>query len=133
MKKLGKIIYSMIVILLLIVAFFVIPVDWTRPFFLILAFLGLAFLILGGVLIWMGRKEKGKLKLWMMVTGFAAMSPLVFSILHNVLYALAMTFKKMAFIFEPLHALSLIISVIIAPIAFIVGVIGIFITGKGKL
>jgi len=135
MKTLRKIIYSMIVIFLLIMSFFVMPIiidmsgisfEWRRSFFLIVAFLGLVFLILGGVLIWKARKEKGRLKLWMMITGFSAISPLVFSVLHNVFYGFGIAFEKLAFIFEPLHAISFIISIIIAPIGFIIGMIGIF-------
>jgi len=104
--------------------------ELLRKLFPIAGILGLIFLILGITLIIFGRKEKGKLKLFLILTGISAISPLIFSVLHNLFYALAIAFDNLSFLFEPLHVISFIISLVIAPILFIVGLIGIFILLK---
>lgn len=120
--EIKAILYALMVILILIVIYFVSPVS--DKLFSLLAVLGLLFLILGAGLVIIGRKENGKLRLFLVMTGLSAVSPLIFSVLHNVFYALAIAFEKLAFIFEPLHAISFIISLIVAPIVFIVGFVG---------
>jgi len=125
-KRVKAIIYSLIGIFILIVVFFAIPFEnpLKQNFFPIIAVLGLLFLILGIVLIILARKEKGKLKVFLILTGVSAIAPLVLSILHNVFYALAIAFENLSFIFEPLHGISFIMSLIGAPILFIIGSIG---------
>lgn len=124
-KKLRIIFVSLIVIFILLVIYFLIPpfAD-VRALFPLIAVLGLIFLILGIILIFLVRKEKGKLKFFLMLTGISATAPLVFTILHNLFYALTITFTSLEYLFEALHVASFIISLLIAPIAFIVGVIG---------
>jgi len=132
--RIKKIFYSLIITFVLIVAYFVMSAFWDveRPFFLILAALGLSFLILGIVLTLLARKEKGRLKLFLMLTGISAIAPFVFSILHNLFYGLAITFENLKFLFEALHVASFLISLLIAPILFVVGVIGSMIYLKNK-
>lgn len=125
MKKPTAILYIMMTIFVLIALFFFLPEGpLQRRLFPVLGILGLLFLILGIVLIFLSRKEKGKQKFFLMLTGISAISPLLFSILHNLFYGLAIAFEDLAIIFEPLHAISFIISIIIAPILFIVSITG---------
>jgi hypothetical protein len=128
--KIKTILYSLIINFLLILTFFLIPSEAKNQFFFIVAILGLLFLISGVILIIKSKKQKGKLKIFLQLTGYAAISPLVFTILHNLFYALSMIFTSLSFVFEVLHGTSFIISLIIAPIAFLVGVIGSFILLK---
>ena len=125
-KSIKTILYSLIGIFILILVFFIAPLDILlgRIFFPILAILGLLFLVIGIMLIILSRKEKGKLKIFLILTGISAIAPLVFTILHNLFYALAVAFESLSFLFEPLHAIFFIISLIVAPILFIAGSIG---------
>jgi len=90
----------------------------------VLAALGIIFMLLGASLAIISRKEKGALRIFLMVTGISAICPFIFSILHNVFYALAIMFENLKLLFEILHVSSFLISLIVAPIAFIVGAIG---------
>jgi len=130
--SLRTILYSSVIVFVFIVTYFFIPFPESikRASFLLVAILGLVFLGLGMILILMVRKEQGKLKLFLMLTGISAISPLIFSILHNVFYGLAITFKDLNYLFEALHVISFITSMIIAPVGFIVGVVGSFILLK---
>jgi hypothetical protein len=123
---LKKIFYSLIIIFVLLITYFLISflLDLSRIFFLLLLILGLTFLILGIILIVLAKKEKRKLKLFLMLTGISAISPFVFSILHNLFYGLSIAFENFKYLFEALHVASFIISLIVAPLAFIIGVIG---------
>jgi len=121
-----RIFYLLITIFVLIIAYFFIlnSLELHRSFFLVLAVLGILFLALGIVLVVISRKEKKKLRLFLRLTGIAAILPFAFTILHNLFYGLGETFLKLKFIFEPLHVVSFLISLILAPILFIIGVIG---------
>jgi len=118
--------YSLIITFILIIIYFLIPFPSTiqRASFLLLAILGVIFLVLGVMLIFISRKEKGKLRLFLMSTGISAVAPLVSTILHNLFYALSITFENFKYLFEALHATFFIIAMIIAPIVFIAGIIG---------
>jgi len=122
-KKIKPILYSLTVIFILIILYFIISFE-KRIFFLILAILGLLFLALGVALVILGRREKGKLRIFLILTGISAISPFVFSILHNFFYALAIIFTTLSPLFEALHVISFIISLIVAPILFIIFLIG---------
>jgi len=127
MKKkpfLKRIFYSLISVFILLLICFSISSAIERAFFPLIAILGFIFLILGIILIFISRKEKGKLKLFLMSTGISAVAPLVSTILHNLFYALSITFENFKYLFEALHATFFIIAIIIAPIIFIAGVIG---------
>ncbi len=121
-KKIKPILYSLTVIFILIILYFIIPFE-KRIFFLILAVLGLLFLALGVALIIIGRKQKGKLRVFLILTGISAISPFVFSILHNLFYALAITFENISPFFEALHVISFLIALVVAPILFIFSLI----------
>ena len=124
--SLKTILYSLITVFVFIVAYFFIPFSESikRASFLLVAILGLIFLVLGVILILRARKEQGKLKLFLMLTGISAISPLIFTILHNLFYGLAMVFKDFDYLFEALHVAFFIISLVVAPVGFIIGVIG---------
>jgi len=126
MKKdyLKIIFYSMLAIFLLLVTFFAVPSESKNFLFPLVGILGLLFLILGIVLIVLAKKKKGNLKIFLILTGASAISPLVFTILHNLFYALAITFENVSLVFGFLDGASFIISIIIAPICFIIGIIG---------
>ena len=121
---LKTIFYALIIIFVLILLYFFTPLANKEAIFLLVAILGFIFLILGIILTFIAKKEKGKLKLFLMITGISAIAPFVFTILHNVFYALAIVFVSFKYLFEALHVISFIISLIVAPIVFIVGVIG---------
>ena len=128
---LKKTFYSLIAVFILILTFFLIPdfsfFGCTRAMlFPLVAILGLVFLILGIKLAFIAKKEKGKLKLFLMLTGISAIAPLPFTILHNLFYGLATVFENFKYLFEALHAGFFIISIIIAPIVFIIGIMGSF-------
>ena len=133
-SRLKKIFYSLITVFILLLVCFIIPFPSPikRTFFPLIAILGLIFLILGIILTLIARKEKGKLKVFLMLTGISAIAPLICSILHNVFYALAIAFENLKFLFEILHVSSFIISIIIAPIIFIIGAIGSIILFNSK-
>lgn len=120
------ILYLLIFNFLLILFWFLstIYIEESRPYFFLLAIFGVTFLTLGILLATLSRKETGKLKKWYLVTGISATFPFIFSILHNFFYALAITFPNLALIFDPIHGISFIISLVIAPIVFIIGSIG---------
>lgn len=126
MELIKKLIYSQIIVFVLIISYFLVSFkyDITRPFFLILAILGITFLILGTILIIKARKEKGKLKFFLTLTGISAISPFLGSILHNFFYGLSIVFGNLKLFFEVLHTTFFIISLLIAPILFIIGVTG---------
>ncbi len=119
-----KVFYSLILTFVLIIGFFLLQ---RNPFFLIAAFLGLLFTILGIYLIYLTKKSKIKEKLFLYMTGISAASMLPASILHNVFYALAIlsgNILVLKYIFEFLHAALFLIGIPIAPVLFIVGIIG---------
>ena len=133
MKQHLKIIfYSLIIVFILLLFLFLMSFSFERTFFPLIAFFGFTFLILGIVLTILARKEKGKFKIFLMLTGICAIAPFVFTILHNFFYGLAINFENLRFLFEALHVASFIISMAIAPIVFIVGVIGSIILLKSK-
>jgi len=140
LKKIKLVFWSLIVIFILLVSYFIISseLDTFRLIFPILAILGFIFLLLGITLIFLTIKQKikGKLKIFLILTGVSAISPFVFSILHNFFYALAIIGENITIIksiMEFLHVSSFLISIIASPIGFIVGAIGVIVlfTRKG--
>jgi len=140
LKKIKLVFWSLIVSFILLVSYFIISseLDTFRLIFPILAILGFIFLLLGITLIFLTIKQKikGKLKIFLILTGVSAISPFVFSILHNFFYALAIIGENITIIksiMEFLHVSSFLISIIASPIGFIVGAIGVIVlfTRKG--
>lgn len=117
---------SLITVFILLVGYFFIPFsnEFKRSSFLILAFLGISFLVLGVRLAIQSRKEKGKLRFFLILTGLSAIFPLVGTLLHNLFYALAIKFPDFSAIFEFLHGAFFILALIVAPILFLIGAIG---------
>ena len=128
-KKIKSILYSLIGIFILLIIYFAIPFEdlIKQNIFAILAILGLLFLILGIALIILSRKEKGKIKIFLMLTGISAISPVIFSVLHNLFYALAILCENIIvvkYIMEVLDITSFLIAMVVSPIGFLIGVIG---------
>jgi hypothetical protein len=126
------IIYSQITIFIILLAHFVTPYSSTikGQVFPLVAILGLLFLLLGIILIVITKNEKGKYKLFLMITGLSAIAPLIFSILHNVFYGLAIRFENLSILFNILHSIFFIIAIMVAPIFFIIGAITSIIISK---
>jgi len=90
--------------------------------FIIFFFFGLVLLILT-----IKSKIKKPLKKYLLLTSVSAVSVLVFIVLHNLFYALGVVaedIKILKILAEALHVIFFFISIIIAPIGFLVGVIG---------
>jgi len=129
MKKIKTIFYSLILIFIAIVSYFVIPfaneIKGTLfPFIAILAFI---FFLLGILLIYYTIKLRieGKLKWFLILTGIPPVIALVSVILHNLVYGL------MIYIFGQGvwgqgrdEAFFFILALFVCPILFLVGVIG---------
>jgi len=122
----GNTLYWSMGIFIFIIAYFLIQfsIEVTRGFFILLIIAGATFILFGILLLDFSRSEKGKLKIFLIITGVSAISPLVFTILHNVFYGLAITFENLSFIFNSLHIASFLISLVIAPITYLIGFIG---------
>ncbi|MBW2991708.1 hypothetical protein KY345_00640 [Candidatus Woesearchaeota archaeon] len=125
--KIKTVFYILIALFILLLSYFLIPVPEKQSLFPLVAVLGLLFLVLGITLVIFALKTKGKLKFFLILTGISAVAPFVFSILHNVFYAFAVLSENMIvlkYIFDFLEAASFIIALMIAPLAFLAGVIG---------
>jgi len=86
----------------------------------------IAFFIFGIVLIFATYKSriKGRLKLYLLLTGFSATGFLVFIILHNLVYALFIYLFGQNFWGGGDEALFFILAIFVCPIVFIIGVVG---------
>ena len=96
------------------------------PFFVVLAFI---FFFLGGALIFLTLKNKIKVKLkfFLILTGSASSGILLFAILHNLFYALAIITEHMILLHSLMqffHILFFLISIPLCPVCFLVGAIG---------
>lgn len=140
-KTLKLVSYSLAVIFILLIGSFLIPesIISKRASLQFAAVLGLIFLILGIFLIYLTLKlkVKGKLKKFLILTGISAIGPLVFSILHNLFYALEVISNNIAvlkYLMGFLHVASFLIALLISPVGFLIGVIGsIILLKKRKL
>ena len=136
-KYLLTIFWALIVIFILIVAYFIIPASLVskQKLFPFAAVLGFLFFILGIVLVFLTIKQKikGKLRIFLILTGVSAICPFVFSILHNLFYALAMISSDITllkYLMEILHAGFFIIAIFVSPLMFLVCAIGTIILFK---
>ena len=88
----------------------------------------LAFTVLGIALVVVTVRQtaKGYLRLFLLLTGISAVGPLVGSVLHNMFYAFAVLTEQTVLhpVMEALHVSFFLTSVIVAPIVFVVGVVG---------
>ena len=132
---LKNILYSLIIIYIILFAYimFVFPLlnSYSSLHFLrsilflpLMVILGTALIVQGIRLTLRARKKSGILKVFLLITGLSAIAPMPFTILHNLFYGLAETFENLKSIFEVLHGTSFIISVLIAPVLFIIGIVG---------
>jgi hypothetical protein len=126
-----KIFYSMVLVFVLIVIYFVIPLgqDVKRGFFIGLAVLGLVFFILGAVLIFTAVKSRAKkgLKVWWVLVGASAVGIPVCVILHNLVYALFILIFGEGFWNGGDEPVFFILGLIFLPVLFIVSSIGAFV------
>ena len=112
---------------LLIITYFI-TLTPKRKAFLFLIILGVLLSLLGTILIVKTTKQvtKKRLRIALLITGSSAISPLVFTILHNLFYALTILSSRiliLKFVFEFLHVTSFLIAIIIAPTLFFISVI----------
>ena len=112
---------------LLIITYFI-TLTPKRKAFLFLIILGVLLSLLGTILIVKTTKQvtKKRLRIALLITGSSAISPLVFTILHNLFYALTILSSRiliLKFVFEFLHVTSFLIATIIAPTLFLISVI----------
>ena len=130
-KKIQKLVYGMLAICILLIAYFFVPwpQEIHRNSFLLAAFLGVLFGIAGIALIVLTIKQKikGKLKVFLLITGIAPIGVVPLAILHNVFYAFAILTEHIAILnalMEFLHAACFLLALLGCPIAFIIGAIG---------
>ncbi len=133
-RKIILVFYTLIIIFVILIAYFFSPLmdELKRTFFIIAAVMGLALLILGIVLIWLTKKSKirGKLRLFLILTGISAIFPLIGAVLHNFFYAIRIYFEEILIvkiIMQFLEAVSFILALLICPILFIISAIVIII------
>jgi len=129
LKAIKIILAIMIAIFLAIVAFFVFQEfeDFLRRIFIYMAVLAFIFLVLGIVLIVLAVKADipRKLKIYLIMVGASAASFLTGVILHNLVYALMIVIFGEGFWGEGGdEAFFFIVALIVAPLMFVVGVIG---------
>jgi hypothetical protein len=124
LSRTKKILYSAIAVFVIVGVYFLTPpTQIKRTLFPLIALLGVVFLVLGAMLTIKAKREKGKLKIFLMLTGISAMTPAIAAVLHNVFYALAMTFKSLNFLLQGLSTISFILALMVGPLVFIGGAI----------
>jgi len=123
--------FALMIIFILLVGFFVFPFEdpVRRILFPVAGILALIFLILGIALIYLTFKSKikGKLKVFLLMTGFSSAGFLVSVILHNLFYALGIVFEDiiiLKYIMEALHVIFFLLGIPVSPIVFLIGAVG---------
>jgi len=89
----------------------------------------IVFSLLGGALIVLTLREKvkGRLKKFLLLTGWSALGFFISVFLHNFFYALGMLVGEVVilrWLMEVLHVVFFMVGVVICPLGFIIGVIG---------
>ena len=89
----------------------------------------LLFSLLGGLLIFLTRKEKveGKLKKFLILTGASAAGFFIFVLLHNLFYAfgvIAGDIIVLRYLMEIFHATFFLVAIFVCPLGFLIGAIG---------
>lgn len=87
------------------------------------------FSILGGVLLFLTKKEKvkGRLRKFLILTGASATGFFISVFLHNFLYAAAILTSQITllrYLFEVLHTVFFFIAVPLCPLGFLIGAVG---------
>ncbi len=117
-----KILYWAIGIFVVVAIYFLTPpAEFKRTLFPLVAILGVIFLVLGAMLTAIARKEKGKLKILLMLTGISAMTPALAAVLHNVFYALSKYFPGLEILLNALGTVAFILALMVAPLIFVGG------------
>lgn len=122
--------WALIAVFILIVCFFLIEpfnelLQGSELFlspFIVFFLLGIALLVFT-----LREKAGGLLKLFFLLTAASATGVLVFVLLHNGFYALAMVadhIPVLDVVLEFLHAASFIIAIIVCPLGFLAGAVG---------
>jgi len=134
--KLLKIVFSLFILNFLVILFGIFLTEWLMgklffPPIIMFFLLGLFLIILT-----LKQKIKGKLKIFLLLSGISAVVFLVSIILHNLFYALAILSEDiliLKYLFEVLHIAFFFIGIPICPILFLIGIIGsliLFLRGK---
>jgi hypothetical protein len=129
-KASWPIFWALIAVFVILVCFFFIEpfselLEGSELFlspFIIFFLLGIALLVLT-----LREKVEGILKKFFLLTGASAVGVLVFVLLHNGFYALAMVADHilvLGSVLEFLHAAFFIIALIVCPLGFLTGAIG---------
>ena len=125
LKKIKITLGLLIAVFLLIVSFFVVPMpdEIRRPLFLLAAVLGIAFFVLGVILLVMTIKSKVKspLKWFLIMTGASSAAVFPSVILHNLVYGLLIYLGGPDVGDE---AFFFILALMVCPIVFLVGAVG---------
>ena len=129
-KSLITTFWALMVMFIVILCQFFVP-AFTDLFRGSLLFLSpfLIFSLLGGLLIFLTRKEEieGKLKKLLILTGASAAGFFVFVLLHNLFYAFGVIASSIAilrYLMEILHVTFFLIAIFVCPLGFLIGAIG---------
>ncbi len=127
-KKVKILFWMLVGIFIILVSYFVIPAPQTikRVLFPFVAGLGILFFLLGGVLVFLSwkLKKKGKLRIFLLLTGSSAVGFLIGVLLHNFVYGLCIYLFGDGFWKGGDEAVFFIIALFVCPIVFLVGVVG---------
>lgn len=131
-KKMRTVLILLSCNFVLIVLYFLAQILGDLPswLFTILIVLGLVFCVLGGYVAYRALSFPGTLKWFLVLTGLSAVMPLVGAVLHNIFYAFQIYFSEWQFLWGFLSVVFFIIALLVAPITFIVGLVGSFILLK---
>ncbi|MFC1637613.1 hypothetical protein ACFL1W_01195 [Candidatus Margulisiibacteriota bacterium] len=112
MNKLIKIVFTALLFVFALILSFMFGLFSGRIFLALIALL----LTLGIALVALTIRQKvaGKLKLFLLLTGGSAAGFVVFSVLHNLLYALLGFEEPVCFL----------VAVVVCPVTFIIGAVG---------
>ena len=142
LRRLKKVFYALIVIFILIMVYmFLMGGDIQGIMRMIIISTNFAlwglFFLLGAILIFLVLKSKvkGKLKVFLLLTGVSSVGFLIGVVLHNAFYALGIIFEHITilkYLMEIFHVVFFFIAIPICPILFLIGVIGSIVLFKRK-
>ncbi len=128
-KKKYVIINYQLLVLSFIVAFFLILAQgWDRPFPNWMLFSSWIIFILLGIsliIVTYKAKIKGKLKKYLLLTGYSSSTCIASIVLHNLFHAFGILTNNISILkisFEVIGTLFFLIAIIIAPLGFLLGV-----------
>lgn len=104
------------------------PVSIKQNLFPLMAFLSIAYFLLGISLVFLTLKEKvkGRLKKFLLLTGACATGFLPSVLFHNFLYGLSVLSAEVILLhnlLEVLHAAFFIIAILACPLGFLIGAV----------